>query len=45
MTKYVGAYAAVLGGLDAGENTDRFVDHRTAALAAFLADARVKETV
>jgi len=35
----------VLVGLDAGENTDRFVDYRTATLAAFLADARVKETV
>jgi putative hydrolase of the HAD superfamily len=35
----------VLVGLDAGENTDSFVDYRTASLAAFLADARVKETV
>jgi putative hydrolase of the HAD superfamily len=35
----------VLVGLDAGDNTDRFVDYRTASLAGFLADARVKETV
>ena len=35
----------VLVGLDAADNTDRFVDYRTASLAAFLADARVRETV
>ncbi len=35
----------VLVGLDAADNAERFVDYRTASLAAFLADARVKETV
>jgi putative hydrolase of the HAD superfamily len=35
----------VLVGLDAAQNTDSFVDYRTANLAAFLAEARVKESV
>ena len=35
----------VLVGLDAEENTDPFVKYRTASLATFLAEARVKETV
>jgi putative hydrolase of the HAD superfamily len=35
----------VLVGLDGANNTDRFIDYRTASLAAFLAGARVKETV
>lgn len=35
----------VLIGLNAGENTDPFVDYRTASLAAFLTEARLKETV
>jgi putative hydrolase of the HAD superfamily len=35
----------VLVGADAAHNTDPFVDHRAGSLAAFLADAKVKETV